>query len=160
MHSTLNPKQTHPRDVFVARVDEALAHVHEQITRLDKEIARAEEQLSKIEHDPARHSSNPRTRTSTAVRGFTGILLATCICVAAIAWQSTYGDAAKEIIASWAPQYVPLSSLPPENPGLSPQPSPPTVQAAAAKTAPAEPAPLAQTAPEDVAPPAAALSPE
>src|ERR1700709_2693820 len=99
MHSTLNPKQTHPRHVFVARVDEELAHVYEQISRVDKEIARAEEQLSKIEHDAARHPPDPRTRTNTAVRGFTGILLATSICVAAIAWQSTYGDAAREIIA-------------------------------------------------------------
>ena len=158
MHSTLNPKQTHPRDVLVARVDEELAHVHEQIARVNKEIARREEQLSRIGHDAARHPSPRRIRTTTAVRGVTGILLATCICVAAIAWQSTYGDAAKEIIASWAPQYVPPSSFPLENPGLSPQPSPPTVQAAAAKAAP--PTPLDQTAPEDVAPPAAALSPK
>lgn len=160
MHSTLNPKQTHPRGVFVARVDEELAHVYEQITRVDKEIARAGEQFSKIEHDAARHPSDPRTRTNTAVRGFTGILLTTCICVAAIAWHSSYGDAAKEIIASWAPQHDPPSSFPLENPGLSPQPSPPTVQAAAAKTAPPEPAPLVQSAPEDVAPAAAALSPK
>src|SRR6267143_1449181 len=69
-----------------------------------------------------------------AVRGFTGLLLAACIGVAAIAWQSSYGDAA--IIATWAPQRVVTSSPPLENPGL------------------------AQTAPEDVAPTAAALSPE
>ena len=159
MHSTLNPKQTHPRDVLVARVDEELAHVYEQISRVNKEIARAEEQLSKTKHDAALHPSDPRSRTNTAVRGFTGILLATCICVAAIAWHSTYGDVAKEIIASWAPQDVPPSSLPLENPGLSPQSSPPAVQAAAVKTAPPEPAPLVQTAPDGVAPPAA-LSPE
>src|SRR6266850_2021828 len=69
-----------------------------------------------------------------AVRGFTGLLLAACIGVAAIAWKSSYGDAA--IIARWAPQRVVTSSPPLENPGL------------------------AQTAPEDVAPTAAALSPE
>jgi ferric-dicitrate binding protein FerR (iron transport regulator) len=103
MHSTLNPKPTHPHDVFVAHVDEELAHVYEQITRVDNEIARAKEQLSKIKHDAAHHPSDPRTRTNTAVRGITGILLAACICVAAIAWQSTYGDVAKQIIASWAP---------------------------------------------------------
>jgi hypothetical protein len=47
MDTTLNPKQTDPRHVMVARVDEELAHVYEQITRVDEEIARAEEQLSK-----------------------------------------------------------------------------------------------------------------
>jgi len=101
-----------------------------------------------------------RCLTGPAVRGFTGLLLAACIGVAAIAWQSPYGDAAKQIIARSAPQLVLTSSLPLENVGLPAQPSPPTVQATAAQTAPPQPAPLAQTAPEDVAPTAAALSPE
>jgi hypothetical protein len=96
----------------------------------------------------------------SAVRGFTGLLLAACIGVAAIAWQSSYGDAVKEIIAMAAPQRVVTSSPPLENQGLPAQPSPPAVQAAAA-IAPPQPAPPAQkTAPEDVAPTAAALSPE
>jgi chemotaxis protein histidine kinase CheA len=90
-----------------------------------------------------------------AMRAFIALLL---IGAAGIAWQS-YGDAAKEMIAEWAPQLALTSSLPPENPGLAEQPAPPAVQADAA-TAPPQPAPLAQTAPEDVAPTAAALSPE
>ena len=150
MDTTLNPKQTDPPHVLVAGADEEFAHAHEQIARAGEEIARAEEQLSKLEHDAARHpSDHPQTRMNTfrpavpgnrplfdrpAVRGFTGLLLAACIGVAAIAWQSSYGDAA--IIATWAPQRVVTSSPPLENPGL------------------------AQTAPEDVAPTAAALSPE
>src|SRR6266852_3965774 len=136
MDTTLNPKQTDPPHVLVARADEELAHAHEQITRVGEEIARAEEQLSKLEHDAARPAV-PGKRPlfdRPAVRGFTGLLLAACIGVAAIAWQSPYGDAA--IIATWAPQRVVTSSPPLENPGL------------------------AQTAPEDVAPTAAALSPE
>src|SRR6202158_4489352 len=158
MDTALNPKQTDPHNVLVARADEELAHAHEQIARADEQIARADEQLSKLEHD-----ADPGNRPlfdRPAVRGFTGLLLAACIGVAAIAWQSSYGDAAKQIIAKGAPQLVATSSLPLENPGLSAQPSPPTVQAAAAKTAPPQPAPLAQTAAEDVAPTAAALSPE
>jgi hypothetical protein len=134
---------------------EEFAHVYEQITCAD-------EQLLRLGHDAARPAV-PGKRPSLggqAVRGFTGLMLTACICVAAIVWQSSYGDAAKQIIARWAPQLVPTSSLPLENPGLSAQPSLPTVQAAAAKTAPPQPAPLAQSAPEDVAPTAAALSPE
>ena len=136
MDTTLNTKQTDPRHVLVSRADEELAHAYEQITRAGEEIARAEEQLSKLEHDAARPAV-PGKRPlfdRPAVRGFTGLLLAACIGVAAIAWQSPYGDAA--IIATWAPQRVVTSSPPLENPGL------------------------AQTAPEDVAPTAAALSPE
>src|SRR6266853_6336068 len=156
MDTALNPKQTDPRDVLLARADEELAHAHEQIARANEEIARAEKQLSKLEHVPGNRTLFDRP----AVRGLTGLLLAACIGVAAIAWQSPYGDAAKQIIARWAPQLVVTSSLPLERPGLPAQPSPPTVQAAAAQTAPPQPAPLAQTAPEDVAPTAAALSPE
>jgi hypothetical protein len=161
MDTTLNPKQADPRHVLVARADEELAHVYEQITRADEQIARAEEQLFKLAHDGARPAV-PGKRPllgGQAARGVTGLMLTACICVAAIVWQSSYADAAKQIIARWAPQIVPTSSLPLENPGLSAQPSPPTVQAPAAKTAPPPPAPLAQTAPQDVAP-TAALSPE
>ncbi len=92
-----------------------------------------------------------------AMRAFIALLLVACIGAAGIAWQS-YGDAAKEMIAAWAPELALTSSLPPEKPGLAEQPAPPAVQADAAPAAP--PAPLAQTAPEDVAPTTAALSPE
>ncbi len=112
--TTLNPKESEPRRVMVARVDEKLAQVFEQITRVDEEIARAEEQLSKRD-DAARHpSDHPQTRMNTfrpavpgnrpslggrAVRAFIGLTLAACIGVAAIAWQSpSYGDAARQII--------------------------------------------------------------
>jgi hypothetical protein len=161
MDTTLNPKQTDPRHVLVARADEELAHVYEQITCAGEQIARAEEQLSKLEHGA--RPAVLRKRSSLggqAVRGFTGLMLTVCICAAAIVWQSSYGDAAKLTIARWAPQLGPTSSLRLENPGLPAQPSPPTVQVDTANAAPPQPVPLAHTAPEGVAPTAAALSPE
>ena len=91
-----------------------------------------------------------------AVRAFSGFLLTACIGGAGVAWQS-YGDAAKQIIASSAPQHVLTSWLPLEKLGLSAQPAPPAVQAADANAAPPQPAAPAQTAAEDAA---AALSPE
>jgi hypothetical protein len=162
MDTALTPKQTDPRHVLVARADQELAHAYEQITRADEEIARAEERLSKLERDAARPAvlGKRRSLAGQAVRGFTGLMLTACIGAAAIVWQSSYGDAARQIIARWAPQLVATSSLPLENPGLPAQPSPPTVQAATPNAAPPQPAPLAQTAPEGVAPAAAALSPE
>jgi len=57
-------------------------------------------------------------------------------------------------------QFAPSSLLPPKEPKLPAQPSPPTVQADAAKAAPPEPAPLARTALEEEAPKTAALPPE
>src|ERR1019366_2768354 len=95
-----------------------------------------------------------------AARAFTAaLLLAACSGVAAIAWQS-YGDAAKQMIAQWAPQRVLTSLLPLEKPALPAQPPPPAVEAATANAAPPQPAPVAQTAPEGVAPTAAAPSVE
>ena len=149
-------QQSDPRHVLAARADEELAHAHEQITRAGEEIARAEEQLSKLDAASGKQGLFDRP----AVRGLTGLLLAACIGVAAIASHSSYGDAAKEIIARWAPQRVATSSPPLENPGLAAQPSPPAVEAAGANTAPSQPALLAQTVPEDVAPTAAPPSPE
>jgi hypothetical protein len=104
MDTTLNPKQTDPRPVLLARADEELAHAYEQITRAAEQIARAEEQLSRLEHDAV--PGNRPLLDRPAVRGLTGLLLAACISVAAIAWQSSYGDAAKEIIARWAPKQI------------------------------------------------------
>src|SRR6266566_35430 len=173
MHSTPDPKQADPPNVLIARADEELARAYEQIARVD-------EHLSNLEHYAARHRSDPQTRKRAfraavnnvqvpgdrsslggrAVRGFIGLILAACIGVVALVWQSPYGDAARQIVARLAPQLVATASLPLENPGFLSQESPTTVQAAAAEPAPPQPAPLAQTAAEGVAPTAAALSPE
>jgi hypothetical protein len=158
MDTALNPKETDSRHVLVASADKELAHAYEQITRADEQIAQAEKQLSKLERDavPGKRSLFDRP----AVRGLTGLLLAGCIGVAAIAWQSSYRDTAREVIARLTPQRVATSSPPPENPGLPSQPSSPDVQAPAVDTAPPQSELLAQAAPEDVAPTAAAPSPE
>ena len=104
MDTALNPKQTDPRHVLLARADEELAHAHEQIARANEEIACAEKQLSKLEHNAVPGSRAWFDRP--AVRGLTGLLLAACVGVAAIAWQSSYGDAAQEILARWAPKQI------------------------------------------------------
>jgi hypothetical protein len=160
MDTTLDQKQTDPRHVLTARADEELAHAYSQITRAGEEIARAEEQLAKLERAGRRAAAAKRpSRGGRAVRGLIGLMLAACICVAAFVWHSPYGDAARQTVASWAPQLVAIASLPLEKSGLSAQPGPPAVQAAS--KAPPQPAALAQNAAEDVAPaPTAALSPD
>ena len=177
MDTTANPKQTDPRDVLGARADEELAHAYEQITRAHEEIGRTEEQLSELQHDVARQpSDHPQSRMNTfrpavpsnppslgrrAVRAFISLALLGCIGVAAMAWQSpSSGDAAKQMIARWAPQLVPTLLLTLENPGLPAQRAPLAVRASAASAAPPQPAPLAQIAPQGVVPPASALSPD
>jgi hypothetical protein len=155
MHSTLNPK---PTDLIV-RYFEQIALKDEQMARTPADDA--------ARHPPAANNIQvPGDRPCfgrSAVRGFVGLLLAACIGVAAVAWQS-YGDAAKPIIARWAPRFVLSSSLPLENPVPPAQQSPPVVQTSAATAAPPQPAPqsapLAQTAAEAVAQTAAGTSPE
>jgi hypothetical protein len=161
MDTTLDPKQTDPHHVLAARADEQLAHAHEQIKRADEQIARTNEQLSRIEHEAARRRSrgNRRSLRGRAARAFTGLMLTACICVAAIVWQSSYGDAIRQILVRWAPQLVAPSSLALQNPVLPAQPSPPAVQVAATETAPPQPTPPAETA-STVAPTAAAMSPD
>jgi hypothetical protein len=183
MHSTQNLKQTDdPHDVFMVSPDVVLvAPTDEELAKLAHTLRHPSNPQTRTGSDLPGGSTVPRVDTTfraaavrdvqvtgdrpsigrRAVRAFT--VLVACIGVAAIAWQS-YGDAAKHIIARWAPQLVLTSSAPLETPGLPEQPNPPTIQASAqasaAKAAPPQPAPLAQTAPEDVAPTAAALSPE
>ena len=77
----------------------------------------------------------------------------------AIVWQS-YGDAAKQIVARWVPQFALTSSSPQDNPGLPEQASSPPGQASAANAAAAQPASPGRTAPEGVASTGATLSPE
>ena len=177
MDTTANPKQTDSRHVMVARADEELAHAHEQIKRAHEEIGRTEEQLSELQHDVARQpSDHPQSRMNTfrpavpsnppslgrrAVRAFISLALLGCIGVAAMAWQSpSSGDAAKQMIARWAPQLVPTLLLTLESPGLPAQRAPLAVRASAASAAPPQPAPMAQIAPQGVVPPASALSPD
>src|SRR5258706_394713 len=149
MQSTLDQKQTDPRDVY-ARVDEEIARAYEQIALADK-------QLSNLAPDAARHPpaavNNAQVQGARpsiggrAVRGVVGLLLAACIGVAAIVWQSSYGDAARRIVAKWAPQLVLTPSLPPpENPGLSAQPTPPPRRAPARPHNPSPPFPPRQAA--------------
>jgi hypothetical protein len=181
MHSTQTPKQTDdPHDVLVVAPDVVL------VAPTDEELAKLAHTL-RHPSNPHTRTGSRRPGGSTvppidttfraaavrdvqvrgdrpslgrrAVRAFTGFLLVACIGVAGIAWQS-YGDAAKQIIARWAPQLVLTSSPPLESPGLPEQANPPTIQASAAKAAPPQPAPLAQTAPKGVVPKTAALSPE
>jgi DNA polymerase III gamma/tau subunit len=158
MNSMPNPDQADPHDVAVA----ALKQAREEIGRADRQLPRVDEQVSRLGPGAARKPSGQQKRLAVpdrrssrgrlALLGLIGLLLAACICVAALAWP--YGDAAKLTIARWAPQRVSTSSLPLEKQELPAQPSPAPVDVAATAALP-QPAPLAQTTPQDTAPTAA-----
>jgi hypothetical protein len=173
MHSTPNPKQTDPRDfLLIAPEDEELSNLAQDAMRYSSGQTRmgsdffAGPPISPVDltFRPAavNNVEVPGDRPSIgrrAVRAFIRFLWVACIGGAGVAWQF-YGDAAKQIIAKWAPQFVLILSPPLANPRLPEQPTPPAVQASATKAAPPQPAPVAQTPTEGIAPTAAALSPE
>jgi hypothetical protein len=180
MQSTLNPKQDDdPHDVLVVAPGVVLvAPTDEELSKLARTLRHTSDPETRTGSDlPAGPTVPPVDTTfrpavndvqvpvrqraigGWAARAFTTLLLAGCTGVAAIAWQS-YGDAAKQMIAQWAPQRVLASILPLEKPALPAQPTPPAVEAATANAAAPQPAPVAQTAPEGVAPTAAAPSVE
>ncbi len=96
MDSTPSPKQADRRETLIARADEELAHAHELITSADEQIARLHKQLLRLEHDEAARCR--RRRISRILRTVSSALLAAVICLAAIAWRSPYGDAARLVL--------------------------------------------------------------
>ena len=154
MSSTSNPTPDNPDAVLTARTDERLAHVYEQIALADEQLARVTEQLSKMEHDPVPHPSvvsGPRpSHDRPALRGLVGLLLAACIGGVAFAAQTPHGEAARLIVAQWAPYLNSTASPWLEKPGNSTQASASTPQLAsvdATAAQPASPAPAQEAAP-------------
>ena len=159
INSMPNPKQTDPPDLAVA----ALMDAYEQIGRADERVFESEQDAARHPSDQQNRPAVPDRRSSRgrpALLGLIGLLLAACVCVAAFAWRSSYGDAAKLIITRWIPQRVSTSSLSLEKQEVPAQPIPATADVATANAALPQRAPLAQTTPQDVAPTAAPMSPE
>jgi hypothetical protein len=92
-----------------------------------------------------------------ALRAFTALLLTACIAGAAVAWNA-HGDAARQLIAEWAPLFARSTAPPSEKTGLPPQPTLAAAQVDATNTSPPQPAP--QPAAEAAAPTAAAAPPD
>ncbi len=138
--------------------DERLAPASEQIAGVNEQLARLTDRLLRLEQAAARPpSAVPRHRPSRewpVLRGLIGLLLAACIFSAAFVSQSSYGKAAKLMIARWAPQLALTSPLWQKEPGPTAQPSASADQVAAAESP--QPTLSAQTAAGEVAPTVAA----
>jgi hypothetical protein len=168
MQSTPNPNQTDPDDVLVIAPDIVL------VARADKPHDAISRPSDSQTHMAPDFSAGPsvlpvdttfraaavndvkvrgdrRSIGGRVIRACIGFLLAICLAVAASLWQS-YGDAAKQIVARWVPQFALSSSSPQDN---REQPGTAAVQASAAKAVPP-----AQTAAEGVASAGATLSAE
>ena len=109
--------------ISVLRRQDTIASLVLDAAGLDagRRAAEAQNRLAVSEHKPA-------------VRGLIALILAACISAAAIAWQSSYGDAARLVVARWAPQLISASS-PGATTELPGQPNPSAVQVPAAEAA-------------------------
>ena len=164
------------KDVLIARADQELERVREQIASADEEIARVTERISKMERDDARDASatprddagnppaEPRPQPPqgrSAGPGSIdllpiGLLFAACLVVAAFG-SYLFRDGVALIAARWTPQRVSTSFSQPTNPPSSAQPGP-SVELATAEATAVQAAPLAPTGPQDAAPAAAGIS--
>jgi uncharacterized coiled-coil protein SlyX len=164
MNSTAAPKEIEPHDALIARADERLAHVREQIARADEQLARVTEQLAKMERDSARPpTAGPDPQSPLrrpGLRAQVAFPMAACIVVAALVLQSSFGGAAKLVVARSSPQLASTPSSLPENPPFPARPAPSKVQVAAAEATRPQATPVAQTAPQDAAPTATEASPD
>lgn len=171
MNVTIAPHAAEANDMLTAQADDRLAHAYEQIARADEQLARLTAQLGKMEQETAPHPSaippsallrqRRPSRGRPALRGFIGLLAATCIIGAALMSQSSYGEAAKPVIARWVAPYVGSSSLLQSTKDELPAgPGPSSVRLSSAEAAPAPATPAAPAAPQDIASPTALPSSE
>jgi hypothetical protein len=190
MQSTLKPKQTDdPHDVVAVAPDVArVVPAFEELTNLLRHAARHQSdpqthnepgfaaappippvdtmfRPTAVDEVPnnVRAARSRRSIGSRFARAFIALLFATCLGVFGIVWQR-YGDAATQMIAKSAPQFL-SSLLPPKNPAPPVEAAAPAVAADAASTdasnaPPPQPASVAPAAPDSVAPDAAAPAPE
>jgi len=160
MNSTPSPDQTDPHNVAIAALKEAC----KQIGSGDDQLVGLKEQVSKLEQDAAGDPFDQQKRATVLLRRSSpgrlaslwliGLAVVASLSVAAFAWQS-YGDAAKQAIARWAPGRVLLVKQEPPT-----EPLPPGFEVTTADAALPPPAALAQTPPQDVPPKVAPMSPE
>jgi hypothetical protein len=163
MDSAAMPKSSEADHVLASLADERLAHAYEQIASADEQLARLTEKLASMEQEaPRRPSVIPARKPSRgrpALRGFIGLLAAACIAGVAFVSQSSYGEAARPVIAGWAAPYVGSASwLPLAKLELAGQPAPSGVRLASTEATSPQTTPSAQTGPQNIASPTAALT--
>lgn len=186
MHSTPNPKQADPHDVYVTAPDVVPAgHADAGLYGSARDpMSLPPDPQARMEYETSAGPSVPpvdttfraaevgrvlRGRRSIGVRvmrGVIGFLLAVCVGVAGALWQShgdlaqeTVQQAAQQFMAKWMPKFAATSSPAAENPAPADQPASSTDQAAATTTtatAAPQPASAAQTTPASAAADAAA----
>jgi hypothetical protein len=130
-----NPNQTDPIDGMIARIEEANARAYEQFASASERALKSEQESTPQPQDQPDLSAAPKRESSRARPLFfvlIGLLLTASACVTAFAWDPSYGDAAKLVIARWANarvlQTVPLAQTPRDSVPVAPLISPEIAQ--------------------------------
>jgi uncharacterized protein YgiM (DUF1202 family) len=103
-----NPNHT-DLEGMIARIEEANARAYEQLGRADENDLKSEPDSTRLppaRPDPPAASKRRLTRARPLFVAFIGLLLAASAGVTAFAWEPSYGDTAKQMIARWAKPWV------------------------------------------------------
>jgi hypothetical protein len=146
--------------VFAGTTSDAKSHVSDQKPGTESHGARARAIDTTFRAAAVGSVQAPREKPRAAKWATSAImtfLFALCSGIAVAAWQH-YGDAAKQMVSNWTPQFALASSPPPEPAAPAAQPDASAVQASAADRAPPQAMASAQPQ-ESAASDTAALSP-
>jgi len=161
------PQQNHSRDVALAAINEArglIGHGGEQLVQLEEKAFKFEEEKNTTPHLPPKEllrTAEPgrgSSRGKLALWSLAGLLMVTCIGVAAFAWHSNRGQATPDSISTSSASKEkremparPVSSkadVTAESDARTPQPQPSRAQTTPQRVAPE--APVAATMAFDV----------
>ena len=98
----INPNQTDLLDGMIARLEKANKKAYEQFARADEKISNSEQDSVHPSEQHDHSAAQPTSRARPFFIAVIWLLLTAAACVAALAWESSYGDAAKLTIARWA----------------------------------------------------------
>jgi hypothetical protein len=170
MHSTQNPKQADPHDVYVTAPDVVpAAHADAGLYGSARDpMSLPPDPQARMGYETSAGPSVPPVDTTfraaevgnirvlrgrrsmgvRAMRGVIGFLLAVCVGIAGALWQShgdlateTVQQAAQQMLGRWMPKFIATRLSGAENPSAADQPASSTDQAAATTTTTATAAP-------------------
>ena len=103
-----NPNQT-DLEGMIARIEQANARAYEQFGRADESASKSEQDTARLpaaQPDPPVSSKRQSSRAGPLLVALIGLVIAASACVAAFAWEPSYGDTAKQMIVQWAKPWV------------------------------------------------------
>src|SRR6185437_9048962 len=85
------------------RLEEANARAHERVAQAEERVSDTQQHVAPPDQQKSPAAPDRRSSRRRLALGLIGSLSAASLGVVAFVWQSSYLDAAKQIVARWAP---------------------------------------------------------